>query len=255
MLAVVEKRKELAAAQKDVLTPERAELIAQNIFARGAWKELRARENKYRKQEQYYRNDVEAWKKERDAFEKKEAPGFFASSAAKKAYKEEENTLASRRSALVERKESLTKEAGELARMRSELTERCSTPKAVKKIASIAAGVMERNKPFAAKASKIAAELAAMTKESAELGKEKSAADRQRKSEGDGARYIAAPSSGSGGARRTPLQAARTIAKGISDPQYAALVARSRDSHMGENWALMSEMEKDEILAESAKGR
>lgn len=46
--AVVEKRKELAAAQKDVLTPERAELIAQNIFAGGAWKELRARENKYR---------------------------------------------------------------------------------------------------------------------------------------------------------------------------------------------------------------
>ena len=252
--AVVEKRKELAAAQKDVLTPERAELIAQNIFARGAWKELRARENKYRKQEQYYRNDVEAWKKERDAFEKKEAPSFFASSAAKKAYKEEENTLASRRSTLVERKESLTKEAGELARMRSELTERCSTPEAVKKIASIAAGVMERNKPFAAKASKLAAELAAMTKESAELGKEKSAADQQRKNEGDGARYTAA-SAGGGGARRTPLEAARTIAKGISDPQYAALVARSKDSRMGENWMLMSEMEKDEILAESAKGR
>lgn len=114
---------------------------------------------------------------------------------------------------------------------------------------------MERNKPFAAKVSKLAGELAAMTKESAELGKEKSAADRQRKSEGDGARYIAAPSSGGGGARRTPLQAARTIAKGISDPQYAALVARSKDSHMGENWMLMSEMEKDEILAESAKGR
>ena len=49
--------------------------------------------------------------------------------------------------------------------------------------------------------------------------------------------------------------AARTIAKGISDPQYAALVARSKDSRMGENWSLMSEMEKDEILAESAKGR
>ena len=252
--AVVEKRKKLAAAQKDVLTPERAELIAQNIFAGGAWKELRARENKYRKQEQYYRNDVETWKKERDAFEKKEAPGFFASSAAKKAYKEEENALASRRSALVERKESLTKEAAELARMRSELTERCSTPEAVKKIARIAAGVMERNKPFAAKASKLAAELAAMTKESAELGKEKSAADQQRKSEGDGTRYTAA-SAGGGGARRTPLEAARTIAKGFTDPKYAALIARSRDSHMGENWALMSEMDKDEILTENAKGR
>lgn len=253
--AVVEKRKELAAAQKDVLTPERAELIAQNIFAGGAWKELRARENKYRKQEQYYKNDVEAWKKERDAFEKKEAPGFFASSAAKKAYKEEESELEARRSALLERKENLTKEAAELARVRSKLTERCSTPEATKKIAEIAAGVLERNKPFAAKVSKLAGELATMTKESAELGKEKSAADRQRKSEGDGARYIAAPSSGSGGARRTPLQAARTIAKGISDPQYAALVARSKDSRMGENWMLMSEMEKDEILAESAKGR
>jgi mobA/mobL protein len=252
---IVEKRKELAAAQKDVLTSERAELIAQNIFAGGAWKELRARENSHRKQEQYYKNDVEAWKKDRSAFDKKEAPGFFASSAAKKAYKEEENALEERRSALLERKENLTKEAAELARVRSKLTERCSTPEATKKIAEIAAGVMERNKPFAAKASKLAGELAAMTKESAELGKEKSAADRQRKSEGDGARYIAAPSSGGGGARRTPLQAARTIAKGIIDPQYAALVARSKDSRMGENWMLMSEMEKDEILAESAKGR
>lgn len=252
---IVEKRKELEAAQKDVLTSERAELIAQNIFAGGAWKELRARENSHRKQEQYYKNDVEAWKKDRSAFDKKEAPGFFASSAAKKAYKEEENALEERRSALLERKENLTKEAAELARVRSKLTERCSTPKATKKIAEIAAGVMERNKPFAAKVSKLAGELAAMTKESAELGKEKSAADRQRKSEGDGARYIAAPSNGGGGARRTPLQAARTIAKGISDPQYAALVARSKDSRMGENWMLMSEMEKDEILAESAKGR
>lgn len=198
---------------------------------------------------------MEAWKKDRSAFDKKEAPGFFASSAAKKAYKEEENALEERRSALLERKENLTKEAAELARVRSKLTERCSTPKATKKIAEIAAGVMERNKPFAAKVSKLAGELAAMTKESAELGKEKSAADRQRKSEGDGARYIAAPSNGGGGARRTPLQAARTIAKGISDPQYAALVARSKDSRMGENWMLMSEMEKDEILAESAKGR
>jgi mobA/mobL protein len=253
--AVVEKRKELAAARKDVLTQERAELIAQNIFAGGAWKELRARENSHRKQEQYYKNDVEAWKKDRSAFDKKEAPGFFASSAAKKAYKEEENALEERRSALLERKENLTKEAAELARVRSKLTERCSTPEATKKIAEIAAGVMERNKPFAAKVSKLAGELAAMTKESAELGKEKSAADRQRKSEGDGARYIAAPSSGGGGARRTSLEAARTIAKGISDPQYAALVARSKDSRMGENWMLMSEMEKDEILAESAKGR
>ena len=252
---IVEKRKELAAAQKDVLTSERAELIAQNIFAGGAWKELRARENSHRKQEQYYKNDVEAWKKDRSAFDKKEAPGFFASSAAKKAYKEEENALEERRSALLERKENLTKEAAELARVRSKLTERCSTPEATKKIVEIAAGVMERNKPFAAKVSKLAGELAAMTKESAELGKEKSAADRQRKSEGDGARYIAAPSSGGGGARRTPLQAARTIAKGISDPQYAALIARSKDSRMGENWVLMSEMEKDEILAESAKGR
>ena len=252
---IVEKRKELAVAQKDVLTSERAELIAQNIFAGGAWKELRARENSHRKQEQYYKNDVEAWKKDRSAFDKKEAPGFFASSAAKKAYKEEENALEERRSALLERKENLTKEAAELARVRSKLTERCSTPEATKKIAEIAAGVMERNKPFAAKVSKLAGELAAMTKESAELGKEKSAADRQRKSEGDGARYIAAPSSGGGSARRTPLQAARTIAKGISDPQYAALVARSKNSRMGENWSLMSEMEKDEILAESAKGR
>ena len=251
---IVEKRKELAAAQKDVLTSERAELIAQNIFAGGAWKELRARENSHRKQEQYYKNDVEAWKKDRSAFDKKEAPGFFASSAAKKAYKEEENALEERRSALLERKENLTKEAAELARVRSKLTERCSTPEATKKIAEIAAGVMERNKPFAAKVSKLAGELAAMTKESAELGKEKSAADRQRKSEGDGARYIAAPAGG-GGARRTPLEAARTIAKGISDPQYAALVARSKDSRMGENWSLMSEMEKDEILAETAKGR
>ena len=252
---IVEKRKELAVAQKDVLTSERAELIAQNIFAGGAWKDLRARENSHRKQEQYYKNDVEAWKKDRSAFDKKEAPGFFASSAEKKAYKEEENALEERRSALLERKENLTKEAAELARVRSKLTERCSTPEATKKIAEIAAGVMERNKPFAAKVSKLAGELAAMTKESAELGKEKSAADRQRKSEGDGARYIAAPSSGGGGARRTPLEAARTIAKGISDPQYAALVARSKDSRMGENWSLMSEMEKDEILAETAKGR
>ena len=255
--AVVEKRKELEEVQKNVLTPERAELIAQNIFAGGAWKDLRARENKYRKQEQYYRNDVAAWKTERDAFEKKEAPGFFASSAAKKAYKEEENTLASRRSALVERKESLTKEAAELTRMRSELTERCSTPEAAKKIAGIAAGVMERNKPFAAKASKLAGELAAMTKESADLGKEKSAADQQRKSEGDGVRYTVASHTGKGGSgsRSKELDAARTIAKGISDPQYAALVARSKDSRMGENWMLMSEMEKDEILSETAKGR
>ena len=43
--------------------------IAQNIFAGGAWKELRARENSHRKQEQYYKNDVEAWKKDRSAFD------------------------------------------------------------------------------------------------------------------------------------------------------------------------------------------
>ena len=253
--AIIEKRKELEEVQKNVLTPERAELIAQNIFAGGAWKELRACENAHRKQEGYYKNDVAAWKTERDAFEKKSAPGLFASSATKKEYRDEEHSLEDRREALVQRKNALAKESAELTRMRNELTERCSTPEATKKIAEIAAGVMERNKPFAAKASKLAGDLAAMTKESAELGKEKSAADRQRKSEGDGARYIAAPSSGGGSARRAPLQAARTIAKGISDPQYAALVARSKDSRMGENWMLMSEMEKDEILAESAKGR
>ena len=252
---IVEKRKELEEVQKNVLTPERAELIAQNIFAGGAWKELRACENAHRKQEGYYKNDVAAWKTERDAFEKKSAPGLFASSATKKAYRDEERSLEDRREALVQRKNALAKESAELTRMRNELTERCSTPEAAKKIAGIAAGVMERNKPFAAKASKLVAELAAMTKESADLGKEKSATDQQRKSEGDGARYIAAPSSGGGGARRTPLEAARTIAKGISDPQYAALVARSKDSRMGENWSLMSEMEKDEILAETAKGR
>ena len=96
-----------------------------------------------------------------------------------------------------------------------------------------------------------------MTKESADLGKEKSAADQQRKSEGDGVRYTVASHTGKGGShsRSKELDAARTIAKGISDPQYAALVARSKDSRMGENWSLMSEMEKDEILAESAKGR
>ena len=252
--AIIEKRKELEEVQKNVLTPERAELIAQNIFAGGAWKELRARENAHRKQEGYYKNDVAAWKTERDAFEKKSAPGLFASSATKKAYRDEEHSLEDRREALVQRKNALAKESAELTRMRNELTERCSTPEAAKKIAGIAAGVMERNKPFAAKASKLAGELAAMTKESADLGKEKSAADQQRKSEGGGVRYIAAPAGG-GGARRTPLEAARTIAKGISDPQYAALVARSKDSRMGENWVLMSEMEKDEILAETAKGR
>lgn len=80
------------------------------------------------------------------------------------------------------------------------------------------------------------------------------AADQQRKSEGDGTHYTAA-SAGGGSARRTPLEAARTIAKGFTDPKYAALIARSMDSHMGENWALMSEMDKDEILTENAKGR
>ena len=252
--AIVEKRKELEAAQKDVLSPERAELIAQNIFAQGAWKDLRARENAHRKQEQYYKNDAEAWEKERDAFKKKSAPGFFSSSAAKKEYRDEERALEDRRRALMERKDNLTQEAAALSRMRSDLTARCSTPEASKKIAEIAAGVMERNKPFAAKVSKLARELTALTKESAALGKEKAMVGWQWKREGDGVRYrVMLPRGDS--TRRTPLQEARAIAKGITDPQYAALVARSKDSHMGENWALMSEMEKDELLEKSSRGR
>ena len=98
--AIIEKRKELEEVQKNVLTPERAELIAQNIFAGGAWKELRARENAHPKQEGYYKNAVAAWKTERDAFEKKSAPGLFASSATKKAYRDEERSLEDRREAL-----------------------------------------------------------------------------------------------------------------------------------------------------------
>lgn len=256
-----QKRNELKEAQKDVISYARAVQIAENIWARGAYKELRERTRKLEKNERFLAADDEKLAAEEKAFAQKAAPGRFAVFGnAKSSYQEERQELEKRRRTLEERAAKLVEEREELSRRREKLEEARDTEAAEKKIGRIAVGILTKNRPAVVRVKKLAARIEALQKASTASGEQITAVGKAATSGLPTARYKVvkppAPARGSGSANpSSKLEQARTIAASILHPQYAALVAKSeRDEQIG-NWNLVSNMEKDEIFDDASRGR
>ena len=255
------KERELKEAQKDVISYARAVQMAENIWSKGAYKELRERTRKLEKEERFLAEDREKLASDEKAYAQKEKPGRFAIFGnVKSSCQEEQQELEKRRRTVEERTARLAEERAELSRRSAKLEAARDTEAAEKKIGQIAVGILTKNRPAVLRVKKLAARIEALQKASATNGERISAVGKAAASGSPAARYKVvmppSPNRGGGGTvAPSKLEQAQTIANSILHPQYAALIAKSDKDELIGSWNLVSNMEKDEILDDVSRGR
>lgn len=228
--------------KSQVISPERATEIAEDVFCKGEWKKLRADLRQLSKDEKYLANDFEKLEKEKISIASEPL------SAAEKSvrlfdYAKQEKTLLARSEALK------TKNAS-LSHAQDDLRARCEQPEAKRKIADIALGVIRKNHPV-----KVRYETAVKyTKHT--LGKmqtakaEMQAVKEQMSYDTDKTRYkVITPQGGyHGSGYNSGANNPSTIAEAIMKTTAAVnVVARSRDdSGLEKSWQMMTVFERDE---------
>ena len=255
------KEHELKEAKKAVISYARAVQMAENIWSKGAYKELRERTRKLEKEEKFLAEDREKLASDEKAYAQKEKPGRFAIFGnVKSSCQEEQQELEKRRRTVEERTARLAEERAELSRRSAKLEAARDTEAAEKKIGQIAVGILTKNRPAVLRVKKLAARIEALQKASATNGERISAVGKAAASGSPTARYKVvmppSPNRGGGGTvAPSKLEQAQTIANSILHPQYAALIAKSDKDELIGRWNLVSNMEKDEILDDVSRGR
>ena len=229
--------------KQQVISPERATEIAEDVFCKGEWKKLRADLRQLTKDEKYFANDLAKLEKEKIAIAS-EPLSAAEKSARLHDYAKNEKTLLERSGALRTKKASLTQK-------QAALRAKCDLPEAKTKIADIALGVIRKNHPI-----KVRYETAAKYTKHV-LGKmqtakaEMQAVKEQMAYDTDKTQYkVVTPQGGYHGSgydsgANNPSMIAEAIMKTTA---AVNVVARSRDdSGLEKSWQMMTVFERDEL--------
>ena len=223
--------REYKTLDKQVISTNRAMAMAENIFAKGAWKNHREAERKYRKQEKLLDNKREMaiisgqWEQESPKIQAEEAK-------------------------LAAMRKNLDAEYAQLKKM-------CQTPAAQKKIQTIATGILRKNAKIAARYKDVEKQRKICKEQLTQVKEKMTAVYGRMSGERATTKYrVKEPiASGTTTQKYTPTQKfspyerASIIADAISgEPRAVQLVATSDGSalEVKKDWNLMTELDKDE---------
>lgn len=243
------------SAKKAVISPERAQKMAENEYTKGSFKELRALSRTAEKKHQYLANDLEALEK-KQALLAKGKPDEFASAEDIEAYGKLPDEIAKLTKHIAEGKAYLAENEPKIAEMEEKLATAIATPEAKAKIEEIKLGILQKNMPKVRTLEKLQARLVSTKDEMEKVRVEMRGVKAQMARDKSTTRYRLAKGAKTGGggggaavqeyAQRTPKTSILADAI-LGDPRAVCISLRSRDDDDGlRNWDLMSELDKDE---------
>lgn len=243
-------------AKKAVLSAERVEQMAENIYTGGAEKELRELNRDIRDWEKYLKNDRAKATELETAFQKLAKPDPWDADALN-AYNLKGQEVAEARKkaeASEEKLRGLQQRAAELEKKIDDLLQR---PDATEKIRKIADGILKKNQPKVeayhalVKKMEIAKQKMNRAKEqmnaAKKLASKESPKARYKKVRGGGG--VSADSGGGGGGGPAPMDyknASDIMDAILGDPKLVASVARAKEERNNglDDWKLLSEVAK-----------
>ena len=227
--------------QRQIISPQRAIFMAKNIFVHGDFKRLREKIRRYKKEEQKLAPKLLAYAKEEKEFQKRDWSVFPRSTFLQGKY-----YLTKQRTILELEKTHLDQIKLVLQNKQSELEKQCQEHEAVRKIETIAAGILRKNYKFVRQLEEIETRAKKLiprmnhANEQMKALKERVACDKVN------TRYRVTVSD-----TLPKIKAASLIADAIlMEPEAVQLVARSNGNNleMEKDWEMMSEFDKDEII-------
>jgi len=227
--------------QREVISPERAIFMAKNIFVRGEYKRLREEMRRYKKEEQKLASKLLAYAKEEKGFQTRDWTVFPRSTFLQQQY-----YLLKQRTMLEVEKNRLDQIKFSLQNKQSELEKLCQEHEAMRKIETIAAGILRKNYKFVRQLEEIETRAKELIPRMNHAKEQMNALEKRVARDKVNTRYRVTVSD-----TLTNNQAASVIADAILfDPQVVQLVARSTGNNleMEKDWELMSELDKDELL-------
>ena len=154
--AIQRKSSELDSLKKRLITPARANLIAQSVYLKGAPKRLRLEMRQLQKEASRIAVATTEYKAAKANFDSLPKPKWYQSS---KEYEAESARVASLATVLQERQKALADRQAHLQDQQLQLEAKCNTPEAKEQISRIAAKVLKKDQPNQAKAAKLEATL------------------------------------------------------------------------------------------------
>lgn len=243
------------SAKKAVISPERAQKMAENEYTKGSFKELRTLSRTAEKKRQYLAQDLAALEK-KQALLAKGKPDEFASAEDIEAYGKLPDEIAKLEKRIADGKAYLAENEPKIAAMEEKLAAAISTPEAKAKIEEIKLGILQKNMPKVKTLEKLQARLVSTKDEMEKVRVEMRGVKAQMARDKSTTQYRLAKDAKSGGggggaavqeyAQRTPKTSILADAI-LGDPRAVCISLRSREDDDGlRNWDLMSELDKDE---------
>ena len=227
--------------QREVISPQRAMFMAKNIFVRGNFKRLREEIRRYKKEEQRLATKLLAYAKEEKEFQRRDWTVFPRSTFLQQQY-----YLLKQRTMLEIERERLDQIKLSLQNKQSELEKLCQEHESVRKIETIAAGILRKNYKFVRQLEEIETRAKKLIPRMNHAKKQMNALEDRIARDKVNTRYRVTVSD-----TLRNNQAASLIADAIlKEPEAVQLVARSDGNNleMEKDWELMSELDKDELL-------
>lgn len=244
------------SAKKAVISPERAQKMAENAYTKGSFKELRALTRTAEKKRQYLAKDLVALEK-KQALLAKGRPDEFASAEDIETYEKLPEEIAKLEKRIADGKAYLAENEPKIAAMEEKLAAAISTSEAKAKIEEIKLGILQKNMPKARTLEKLQARLTNAKDEMEKVRLQMRGVKAQMNQDKDSTRYrlagnraIASGDDSDAAMQAYVQQTPKTsiLADAIlGDPRAVCLAMRSRDDDDGmRNWDLMSDLAKDE---------
>ena len=227
--------------QRQIISPERALAMAKNIFVHGAFKRLREKIRRHKKEEQRLALRFRDYDRDEQKFQNQDWTVFPHSTFLQAQY-----YLTKQRTLLELEKTRLEQVKLPLQNKQNELETLCRQPNAKKKIEEISMSILRKNLKFVRQLDEIESRFKQVIQRLNHAEKQMKALKTRIARDKVNTRYRVTVSD--------TLQnstAASIIADAIlSDPKVVQLVARSSGNNleMEKDWELMSELDKDELL-------
>ena len=227
--------------QRQIISPQLAISMAKNIFVHSDFKCLREDVRRYKKDEQRLAQKSLAYSQEEKQFQTQDWSGFPRSSFLQQQY-----YLTKQRILLELEKSRLNQTNFSLQNKQSELEKQCQEHEAVRKIETIATGILRKNLKFVHQLEEVENRDKEIILRMNHAKDQMKALENRIALDKVNTRYRVMVSN-----NLTNNQAASLIADAIlKEPEAAQLIARFGDDNleMEKDWELMSELDKDELI-------
>ena len=227
--------------QRQIISPERALAMAKNIFVHGAFKRLREKIRRHKKEEQRLALRFRDYDRDEQKFQNQDWTVFPHSTFLQAQY-----YLTKQRTLLELEKTRLEQVKLPLQNKQNELETLCRQPNAKKKIEEISMSILRKNLKFVRQLDEIESRFKQVIQRLNHAEEQMKALKARIARDKVGTRYRVTVSD-----TLSNNTAASIIADAILfDPQVVQLVARSDGNNleMDKDWELMSELERDELI-------